>query len=56
MNHVTLEDWQKARYLTKVAKVGDIIANGIIDKLLNTSPPSKEKQQNQLLQSNEVIL
>lgn len=55
MNHITLEDWQKARYLTKVAKVGDSIANDIIDKLLSVSPSSKEKPQNQLSQSNEVI-
>ena len=40
MNHITLEDWQKARYLTKVAKVGDTIADDIIDKLLSASPPT----------------
>lgn len=40
MNHITLEDWQKVRYLTKVANVGDSIADDIIDKLLNASPPT----------------
>lgn len=40
MNHITLEDWGKVRYLTKVAKVEDSIADDIIDKLLSASPPT----------------
>ena len=39
MKHVTIEDWEKVRFLTKVANVGDSIDDEIINKLLNASPP-----------------
>ena len=39
MKHITIEDWEKIRFLTKVANVGDSIDDEIINKLLNASPP-----------------
>ncbi|MCI8630597.1 MAG: hypothetical protein HFE57_14100 [Firmicutes bacterium] len=40
MKHVTIEDWEKVRFLTKVANVGDSIDDEIINKLLNASSPT----------------
>lgn len=40
MKHITIEDWEKVRLLSKVANVGDSIDNEIINKFLSASSPT----------------
>ncbi len=52
MKHITMEDWKKVQYLTKAMKVGDIVDDKIIYKILGTSFPIFRSKE--CLQINEV--